>query len=170
MLDIKLIRDSLDIVEKNLKRRNNTENIKMLNEVILLDKKWREKLEETTKLRFERNKISMEISKQKKEGKNIDNLMKQAIKIPKELDILEKETKKIQENVKNILMKLPNLLHDSVPDGKDESQNKEIKIIGKKPEFDFKPKDHFEILKDLNMIDSESGAKAAGHAFFLFKR
>ncbi len=169
MLDIKLIRDSLDIVEKNLKRRNNTENIKMLNEVILLDKKWREKLEETTKLRFERNKISMEISKQKKEGKNIDNLMKQAIKIPKELDILEKETKKIQENVKNILMKLPNLLHDSVPDGKDESQNKEIKIIGKKPEFDFKPKDHFEILKDLNMIDSESGAKAAGHAFFYLK-
>ncbi len=169
MLDIKLIRENPATVRKNLARRKNTEILKMFDELVEVDKVWRKNVTELNELRASRNKVSIQIAKAKKEGKSEKKLMGEATKIPKKIQELETKNVELEEKMKSILLRLPNLLDKSVPDGKDESDNKVVKKFGKPPEFDFKPKDHLEILQGLNMIDVERGAKVSGHAFFYLK-
>jgi len=169
MFDIKLIREQPDMVKENLKKRHDPEILKMVDQLIVNDKKWREKVAEINNLRQKRNEISLEIAKLKKAGKSADKKLKEAAKIPEEIKNLEKEVAELEEKNKNFLMKIPNLLHESVPYGKDESENVEIKRWGKPPKFDFKPKNHLEILEGLGMIDMERAAKIAGHGFYYLK-
>jgi len=169
MFDIKLIREQPEMVKENLKKRHNPEILKMVDQLIENDKKWREKVAEINKLRQKRNEISLEIAKLKKAGKPADKKLKEAAKIPEEIKKLEKEVADFEEKNKNFLMKIPNLLHETVPYGKDESENVEIKKWGKPPKFDFKPKNHLEILEGLGMIDIDRAAKIAGHGFYYLK-
>lgn len=121
------------------------------------------------KLRQRRNEINIEIIGLKKQGKIIGRHMKDAERISQEIKKLEEQCDKHQAKLKPLLMKIPNMLHESVPMGKDESDNVEIRRWGTPPQFDFKPKDHMTILQDLGLIDTERGAKVAGHGFFFFK-
>lgn len=117
MLDIKLIRDNPEIVKKNLLKRGEQEKIEMLNNLIDYDIKWRKMLAEANKLRHERKIITSEISKLKKQGKNATEKIKKAKKIPLKIKDLETKVAEYRDNADLILMKLPNILHDSVPFG-----------------------------------------------------
>jgi seryl-tRNA synthetase len=169
MLDIKFIREDAGSVRKNIARRNNPAFLQMFDELVDTDKQWRKTSAELNKMRAERNRLSMEIAKAKKEGRDVEGLMKDAATIPKALQELEKSVTDLEIKMKSLLMRLPNLLHDSVHDGKSEAENKVGKISGKKPEFGFEPKDHLQILQSLGMIDMEAGARSSGHAFTYLK-
>jgi len=170
MLDIKLIREQPDFVRENIRRRQHPEYLDYLEELIASDKKWRELLAESNKLRAERNRLSLEIAKLKKEKKDVSKSLKEAEKIPERIKEIEEETKALEEKNKLLLLKIPNIIHNSVPIGKDESENVEIKKWGKPPKFSFEAKNHLEILQGLGLIDEERAAKASGHGFFYFKK
>ena len=151
MLDIKLIREHPEIVRNDLKKRGETKKIEMVEKLIDYDKKWRELLVEVNKLRQKRNLLTKEITKLKREGKDISEKLKEAKEIPDKIKRIEKEANTYKEKIRYILMRLPNILHESVPVGKDEHDNVEIRRWGKPPKFDFEPKDHLTILKNLGL-------------------
>ena len=169
MLDIKLVRENPELVRKNLEKRNNPENLVFLKELIETDKKWRSITSEVNLLRKKRNELSSEIAKLKKEKKPVAQILREAEKIPEKIKDLEVHQKQLEEKERDLLFKIPNMLHDSVPTGKDSAQNKVLKLFGKKPKFDFVPKSHLEILQNLKMIDQERATKVAGNSFVYLK-
>jgi len=169
MLDIKLIREHPDIVRENLKKRGDPEKLKMLEDLIAHDKEWRQLLTKVNELRHKRRLVTTEIAEFKKKGKDATKKIQEAKKIPEKIKNLEKKVEKHKEKINHILLRLPNLLHESVPIGKDESENVVVRVWGKPPKFDFKPKSHLEIMQNLDMIDVESAAKVAGNAFYYLK-
>jgi seryl-tRNA synthetase len=169
MLDIRLIRENPILVTENIKRRNDPEKLKFLKELINADSKWREIQTQLNQLRQKRNESNIEIIQLKKQGKSIEKLLKDAEKISQEIKKLEEQSEKSQKKVKSLLMKIPNLLHESVPVGKDDGDNVEVKRIGTAPIFDFKPKNHLEIIESLGLIDSEKATKISGAGFVYLK-
>ncbi|MFQ6065151.1 MAG: serine--tRNA ligase [Candidatus Bathyarchaeia archaeon] len=169
MLDINLIREHPDVVRDSLKRRGDTEKLRMLDELIECDKKWRQALTNLNKLRHEKNVITTEIAQLKKEGKDAKKKIEQVDEIARKIQELKEEVDRSKEKMNRLLLRLPNLLHDSVPLGKDEHDNIEIRVWGKPPKFDFKPKSHLEIASNLGLIDAERAAKAAGAGFYYLK-
>lgn len=169
MLDIKLIRENPDVVRNDLKKRQNTEKLKWVDELIDADKKRRDIIQQVNELRKKRNEITQEIAKLKKEGKDVSKKLKEVKDIPSKIKKLEDKLAEYEEKIKYYLMRLPNILHESVPFGKDEHDNVVIRVVGKKPEFDFEPKNHVEILQNLGLIDLERAAKVAGNGFFYLK-
>jgi seryl-tRNA synthetase len=171
MLDIKLIREQPEIIEQDLKKRNETEKLRMLHELIAADKKRRDLIMTAEDLRRKRNEITENISKMTLEQahKEMIDLQKEiAKKIPPEIKNTEVELERLNSLCHNLLLQLPNLLHPSVPIGKDENDNEEIRRWGEK-EWSFEPKGHVEILEALGLIDSERAAKVAGHGFYYLK-
>ncbi len=169
MLDIKLIREKSELVRKNLKKRDDKEKLKLFDELVKEDKKWRAVVVQINQLRHERNKVSQEISELKKKGKGVSKLLEKAKKIPEKIKKLETQAEKHEEKSKENLMRIPNLLHDSVPAGKDDSDNVEVRRWGKPPKFDFQPQDHVTILKNLGLLDLEAATKVAGAGFYYLK-
>lgn len=169
MLDIKIIRENPKIVEENLKKRGDEEKLKLLKNLIINDKKYREDLQELEKLKHDRNVVSDEISKLKKEGKDASHKIKEAAETPRKIKELEEDVIKLKDSIDLALMNLPNLLHESVPIGKDENDNVIIRTWGKAPKFGFEPKNHVEIVTKLGLFDEERAAKVAGRGFYYLK-
>jgi len=169
MLDIKLIREHPEVVRSNLERRGDAAKLRMLDDLIRFDKEWRQLLTKVNELRHRRRMVTEEIAKLKKEGKDTSKRVEEAKNIPKEIQKLEAQVKERKEKVNNLLLGLPNFLHESVPVGRDESANVVVRVVGKPPKFDFKPKNHLEIAQDLGLIDAERAAKVAGHGFYYLK-
>ncbi len=169
MLDLKLIREHPDIVRKNLEKRGDVEKLKMLDELIEYDEKWRQTLTELNRLRHERKVITVDIANLKKEGKDASEKLDEAIRILRNIEKLEINVKECRNKIDFVLLRLPNLLHESVPFGKDDSENVVVKLWGKPPEFDFKAKNHLEIALNLGLIDVNRAAKVAGHGFVYLK-
>jgi seryl-tRNA synthetase len=169
MLDIKLIREHPEIVRSNLEKRGDAAKLKMLDDLIRLDIEWRQLLTKVNELRQKRNLVTEEVAKLKKEGKDASKAVEEAKNIPREIQKLEVEVEDRRERVNDLLLRLPNLLHESVPVGKDESANEIIKVVGKQPKFDFSPKNHLELAENLGLIDAERAAKVAGHGFYYLK-
>src|SRR3989344_3353053 len=170
MLDIKIIRERPDFVRQNIKKRQHHEYLEYLDEMIKSDEKWRKLLSEVNVLRAERNKISLEIAKMKKEKKDASKLLREAEEIPERLKKIEEETKQLEEKNRLLLLKIPNIIHDKVPIGKDESENVEIRRGGREAKFNFQPKNHMELLQGLGLVDEERAAKVSGHGFFYLKK
>jgi len=169
MLDIKLIREHPEIVRNDLKKRGDLEKLKMLDDLIEYDKQWRKLLTEVNELRHRRKVITTEIAGLKKRGENASRQMEKAKRIPQDIKKLENQVEEYKEKVDRILLRLPNILHESVPFGKDESENVVVKTVGKPPKFDFKPKSHVEIALNSGLIDFDRAAKVAGHGFYYLK-
>lgn len=169
MLDVKLIREHPDIVRKNLEKRGDVEKLKMLDELIEYDEKWRQTLTELNRLRHERKVITVDIANLKKKGKDASEKLEEAIKILRNIEKLEKKVKEYRNKIDYDLLRLPNLLHESVPFGEDDSENVVMKFWGNPPEFGFKPKNHLEIALNLGLIDVNRAAKVAGHGFVYLK-
>jgi seryl-tRNA synthetase len=169
MLDIKLIRENPELVRNNLMKRGDPQNLKMLNELIDYDKKWRQYLTELNGLRHERRLITTEIAALKKKGKDIKKQFSKAKVIDTKILAIEKQVNEYEEKTRYNLMRLPNLLHESVPFGKDENDNVPIRTWGKAPRFSFKPKDHIDLASNLDIMDIERAGKIAGARFFYLK-
>ncbi len=169
MQDIKLIREQPEKVRENLARRKDPEKLTLLDHVIETDMKWRELTQRVNDLRRRRNQISSEIGKVMKEGGDASSLKKEASEIPSQLRGLESQMSESQERLRDGLMRLPNMLHESVPYGEDEHDNVEVKRWGKQPEFSFQPKTHAEIVTTLGIGDFERAAKAAGSGFYYLR-
>lgn len=166
MLDIKFIRENREAVEKNCEARNVKCDISRLLE---LDKERRELGTESDRLRSEKNKINdviagatseEEKNEIKEKGKDIkDNYIK-----------VECELKGINIKYKELLLQVPNMSHPDSPTGKDDGENKEIERYGEPPQFDFVPKGHEELMKDLDIIDFERAARVSGAKFYYLKK
>lgn len=169
MIDIRLIREKPDFVRENIKRRNDPEKLKILDELIEIDKKWRMLQTELNNLRRRRNELSVAIAHRKKMNESADQLLLEAEKVQADIKVLEDHAKEYSMKVRSLLMRVPNLLHESVPYGQDENDNVEIRRWGSPPKFDFPPKSHIEIAKNLGLVDEERANKVAGSGFFYFK-
>jgi seryl-tRNA synthetase len=169
MLDIRLIRENPELVRSNLMKRGDPENLKMLDELVDYDKKWRQLLTKLNELRHERRLITTEIAALKKKEKEADKEISKGKEIDAEITAAEKQVNDYEEKVRDYLMRLPNLLHESVPTGKDENDNVQIRTWGKIPTFSFTVKGHTELALDLDMVDIERAGKIAGARFYYLK-
>ena len=156
MLDIKLIRENPEFVKNNLMKRGNPENIKMLKELIDLDREWRQNLTKLNELRHERKLITAKIAALKKTGKDANSKIKKAKNIDSEVKSIEKEVARAEEKTREYLMRLPNLLHETVPVGKDENENVQMRTRGTIPKFSFPVKNHIDLGLNLDIIDRKS--------------
>jgi len=169
MIDIKLVRENPKLVKENIKKKNQNEKLPFVDKVIELDKEWRELKYKEEKLRSERNKISKEINLAKKKKKNASALIKKAKEIPKKIEKSQVKRRKLEEEIKDVLSKIPNIMHKSVPLGKDDSENKVIKKWGKIPKFNFPVKNHVELLEGLDVVDFDTSADISGKGFYYLK-
>ncbi len=156
MLDIKFIRENLELCKKAAVNKNRVVDWDAL---LTLDNKRKELIQKSEVLRAERNKIS---------GQRVSGNEQRGKEIKKELKQLEDELRIIEANFGTAMLTVPNVPDPSVPVGKDESENVEVKKWGTPTKFDFTPKDHIELSKSLDLIDFERGAKVGGsRAYFL---
>ena len=166
MLDPKRIRADKNYVTKNLARRGVKFN---LNEVIQLDAQRRQLQSELDDLRGEKNRVSKEIGSAKIKADAISESKSRMRELNQDLKNTEKELNKLSAQLNAFYLSIPNLLHDSVPDGNEESMNQEIRVWGAPRVFDFKAKDHVELGQDLGLFDFETAAKISGSRFAVFK-
>ena len=167
MLDIRLLREHPDVIRNDLAKRNMPDRAKLLEDVIAWDKEWRAAVVKADELKRRRNEITREIAEAKKAGRATDQLRKEAGELPKQIDDLDRRAEDLASRIRQGLLRIPNLLHETVPVGKDESENVEIARWGtpKVPDFELKP--HGEVLEALGLADFERARKIAG-AGFLF--
>ncbi|MBI2135278.1 serine--tRNA ligase [Candidatus Woesearchaeota archaeon] len=166
MLDIKFIRENPDIVRKDLKKRNDTEKIKWLDDLIKKDEEYLKLLQKEQELRHKRNLITEEINELKKQGKDIKAKVREAGELPQKVKELASRVEELREKISYYLMRLPNILHESVPVGKDDSENKVVRKWGEIKKFDFKLKDHGSLIETLNLGDFDNAAKVSGRGFY----
>jgi seryl-tRNA synthetase len=169
MLDVKFVREHKDEVKENLKRRGDLDKIAWIDELIKDDKNWRNTQTEANNLRNKRNRLTEEIGRRRKTGADTSDQVKEAEPIPDQIKKLETETAQFERRVTDILMRLPNMMHETVPFGTDESGNVEVKKWGKEPQFTFAPKDHIDLAMKLKLIDLERAAKVAGARFYYLR-
>jgi seryl-tRNA synthetase len=166
MLDPKILRENPDIIRKML-----TDRVVdfPLDDLIKLDKERREMIIKTDDLRKKKNEIALEIAQKKKSGQDATTLIEQMRQVSETLSGLEVIQTKTESDYAKLALTLPNLIHESVPIGKDETANKELRKWGNIPKFDFKTKDHIDISQNLDLIDLERAAKVAGARFYYLK-
>jgi len=166
MLDPKLIKEKPEIIRNMLKSRSVEFD---LDGLIKSDQKRREFIIKTDELRKKKNQVAMTISEKKKAGAEVSSILVEMKSISNELTKLELEQEEVEKKYLKLASTIPNLVHESVPIGPDDSANKEIKKWGNIPKFDFKIKDHIDISEDLNLVDLERAAKVAGARFYYLK-
>jgi seryl-tRNA synthetase len=169
MLDIKLIRENPDLVKANLAKRNNPEVLQMLDDLLAADKAWRLDNTKLNEFRHDRKQVTIEIAKLKKAKQEADKELAKAQDIDQKITALEKDVAQQEQKIHNYLLTLPNLLEDSVPLGKDDHDNVQIKTWGTLPQFTFPIKNHIDLALELNQIDMERAGKVSGARFFYLK-
>ncbi len=163
MLDPKLIRSNPDSIKTALKKRGDDPSL--VDKYLTLDEQWRAKQHEIDELRAKQNKVSDEIAKMKKEGKKADKVISDMKKLSDDIKEQTESLKALEQEVISNALVIPNIPHKSVPEGADSKSNIEIRKHGKSKTFDFKPKPHDEIGKNLGILDFESAARVSGSRF-----
>ena len=166
MLDPKLIKEKPQIIRDMLKDRAVDFDLETL---IESDQKRRELIIKTDELRKKKNQVALEISQKKKAGEDASDILSQMKDVSAQLTKLESEQETVENTYSKLAFTIPNLFHESVPVGTDESANKEIKKWGEIPNFDFKINDHIDISENLDLVDLERAAKVAGARFYYLK-
>ncbi len=169
MLDIKLIREQPDMVRGNLAKRNSPECLQMLQDLINLDKDWRQNLTKLNDLRHDRKEVTIEIAKLKKAKQDAAAQVAKAQEVDARITVMEKEVAAQEAKTRDYLLKLPNLLEDSVPIGVDSNDNVTIKTWGTPRQFTFPVKNHIDLAIPLGQIDMERAGKVSGSRFFYLK-
>lgn len=165
MFDIKFVFENTDFVIKKSKARGVNIN---LDEFIKLYKQKRTCLKRVENLRFEKNKTSQLISQMKKEEKDASSIISEMKKVSEEIKRLGEELKEIDKNLRKILLIIPNIPHESVPEGQRPEDNVKVRSFGEKPKFSFPIKPHWDIGKRLGILDFERAAKIAGSRFAIY--
>lgn len=168
MLDIKLFRTEPEFVKKKLEMRAIDTSI--VDEILELDIAARELTARTEELKAKRNKTSEEIAQKKRNKENADDAIKAMREVGEEIKRIDTELNEVSQTLKDKLVRLPNLVSDETPFGKDEDENVEVKKWGTPRTFDFEAKAHWDIVESLKMADFERAAKVSGARFaFLTK-
>ncbi len=168
MLDIKFLRENPNLVKENIKKKFQDNKLGLVDQVIELDKKYREFQLQGDTLRMERNSISKEIGNLMREGKKdeAESAKSKVNEINSKLENIEKETDEYSNKIKEIMMKIPNMIHESVPIGKDDTENVEIQKYGEPIIPDYEIPYHTDIMEKLSGIDLESARRVAGNGFY----
>lgn len=168
MIDIKFLRENPDIVKENIKKKFQDKKLPLVDEVIELDEKRRESMAKADELRANRNKLSKEIGALMAQGKK-DEAMAIREKVTaqaKELEELGAKEKELNEKVTSIMMSIPNIIEDSVPIGKDDSENVEVERFGEPVVPDYEIPYHTDIMESFDGIDLEAAGRVAGNGFY----
>ena len=168
-MDIKLVRDNPDAIVENLKKRGAEDKVPLVTEATHADTEWRRLKTEVDRLRHRQNELTGQVAALKKKGERLEDKLKEVKDIPQKIKELEAKADEKNARLAKILMSLPNMLHESVPLGRDESQSVTVRTWGKHPDFGFEVADHIDLLASLGMVDMERGAKVAGARFYFLK-
>lgn len=166
MLDIKFVRSNPQIVKEALEKRGASIN---LEEFLELDEQRRQKLAEVENLKNRRNVVSKEIGSLKREGKDAADLVAEMSQVGDNIKILDNQVREIDEKLESIIMAIPNIPHESLPVGPDESYNRVERTWGEPAKFDFEPKAHWDLGEMHDILDFERAAKVTGARFTLYK-
>ena len=166
MLDIRFIRENAEALRKAIEARGMDVD---LDGLLALDAKRRQILPELEGLRAQRNKVSAEIGKLKKQGEDPTEMYAQMKEVGRRIKELERQLAEVEQQFKAKLLTIPNMPHSSVPVGKGEEDNPVVSTWGDKPEFDFEPLNHWDIGVRLDIIDFERAAKMSGSRFAVLK-
>lgn len=166
MLDIKLLRSNFEEVEKALSTRNEEFDLSQFKE---LDEKRRNLLGEVEVLKSEQNKVSKQVPIMKKEGKDVAPVFEEMKKLSEKIKELDAQVRDVDAELDAWMLTIPNIPHESVPAGKTDEDNVEIRKFGEPTQFDFEAKAHWDIGKDLDILDSEMAAKTTGARFTFYK-
>ena len=168
MIDIKFLRENPEVVKENIRKKFQDEKLSLVDEVIALDAESRKAKQEADDLRASRNRISKEIGALMGQGKKEEAEAKKAEVAAgaKRLAELEASETELQEKITKIMMVIPNIIDESVPIGKDDSQNVEIEKFGEPVVPDFEVPYHADILDRLNGLDKESAGRTSGNGFY----
>lgn len=167
MLDIKKIREDFDEVKKSIAKRGQGDF--GLSKLMALDKERRELLAETEAMKHKQNITSKEIPKLKKEGKDASDVMAQMKTLSEDIKTKNTLISEVEERLRDALLNIPNTPNPKVPEGKDDSDNVEIRKVGKPRSFDFEEKAHWDIGTDLGILDFERASKISGSRFSVYK-
>lgn len=162
MLDLRFIRNHPDVVRRALERRNEAFP---LDDLLSADEEWRTNLARLEQLKAQRNEASEAIGRLKREGKDADEAIAQMREVGQEISTLDARVKELESQIQELLLVVPNIPHDSVPEGAAEEDNVEVRRWGTPPEFPNGPKAHWDIATDLNIVDFERAGKVAGARF-----
>jgi len=169
LLDVKLLRENPDLVRTGLERRGAPEKKALVDEAIDCDLQWRRLKTQAEELRHRQNQATAEVASLKKQGKSAEDKLKEVKEIPDRIKAIDSEADQKQARLNQILMSIPNMLHESVPLGKSEDDNVVVRKWGRLPEFGFEPRHHIDVLSDLGMVDMERAAKVSAARFSFLK-
>ncbi len=165
MLEIKFVRQNLSEVQKSLSTRGDTADIETFRDS---DAKRRKTLLEVEDLRHRRNVVTDQIASMKQKGEDAESLVLEMREVSANIRELDKSLSEDEDTIRKILMGLPNIPHESVPVGKDETENPVLKQIGISPESDFEPRPHWDLGESLGILDFERASKITGARFPLY--
>jgi len=166
MLDIKFVRENPEAVKKGLQKRNDKEKLEWVDDLLDKDSEYRRLLQENQRLRQGRNTITDEINKLRKQGLDFKEKVQEAKELPDKIKQSDEKLIELKNKIDYYLMRLPNILHDSVPVGKDSNDNTVVREWGDKPKFDFELKPHGELLQESGMANFEKAAEVSGQGFY----
>ncbi len=166
MLDIKFVRENLDCVQEALKARNNSLSLENFSQ---LEQDRRRLLLEVENLKSKRNQVSQDISKMKRNGEDASEQILAMRNVGDEIATIEADLRAVEAQLKEIMYSIPNIPHSSVPVGKDEHDNKQVRAQGIPREFEFPAKPHWEIGEQLGILDFERAGKVSGARFVFYK-
>ncbi|HHV61456.1 MAG TPA: serine--tRNA ligase [Firmicutes bacterium] len=166
MLDLKLIRSNPEIVRDALRKRGEDAP---LDELLRADEERRGTLYEVEQLKRRRNEVSEEIARMKRDGRDASALITEMREVSDKIKAMDERVRALDARISELLLAIPNIPHESVPVGKDETENVEVRRWGKPREFDFEPKAHWDIGTDLGILDFERARKITGSRFTVFK-
>ena len=168
MLDIKKIRNNPEEIKTKIKTRN-TNLDSVIDEVLKLDEVRRKLIAEAESMKAEQNGYNKKIPAMKKNGEDTTEIMKNLKELSKNIAEKNKELSEIENKQRELILYIPNVPNESVPIGKDDTENVEIRRFGEPRKFDFEPKPHWEIGKNLGILDPERAAKVTGARFHFYK-
>ena len=164
MLDLNFVRSNLDLVEAKLRSRG-ADPEALLGDFRQIDQARRSAITRSESIAAERNRLTAEIQSARKSGNDVTVTTEQVRALKAEAESLEREAAEADERLRTLMQAVPNLPQDSVPEGKSEHDNFEVKTWGEKPEFEFEPKPHWELGEALGILDFERAAKISGSRF-----
>jgi seryl-tRNA synthetase len=169
MLDLKRIRNNPEEIKKALTNRGEDFDLSTIDKIVAIDERRREILVEVENLKNKRNKESGEIAKLKRSGEDTEGLMADMKKLSDDIKALDVEVSKIDEELEYIMMRIPNIPNPSVPEGKSDEDNVEIRKWGEPRKFDFENKAHWDLGTNLDILDFERAGKVVGSRFVFYK-
>jgi seryl-tRNA synthetase len=168
VLDIRKIRENPEYYRERLALRNAGDE-KSISHLLMLDEQRRKRLQESEALKNERNRASKEIGALKAKGEDVAEKSAETKKLGEQIGRLDQELAGIETEQNELLLRIPNIVHESVPVGTSAADNRVERIVGEAARFDFKPKPHWDIGRELGLIDLEAATKISGSGFIVFR-